>query len=158
MNEADGDEPVRTSDSANSAGLLCTLLLFAPFKTNPTKHAQAIVHPICLPLRLLLTNFGHLRNGCLVGPIQKLRLVVVDVLDFDDELRLGLQRPVRQAVAGLSTEDVLGLHLPVQPLDGMDVPCAVVNGEGGAGTLACQYILNGPVAFIHVRVKLWRCL
>lgn len=86
----------------------------------------------------------------MVGSIQKLRLVVVDVLDLDDKLGLGLQRPVRQAVSGLGTEHVLGLDLAVEPLDGVDVPRAVIDGEGGAGALARQDVLNGAVAFVHV--------
>lgn len=97
-----------------------------------------------------LTYFGHFGHRRLVRSVQKLRLVVVDVLDLYDELGLGLQRPVGQAVAGLGAEGVLGLHLPVQPLDGVDVARAVVDGEGGAGALAGQDVLNGAVAFVHV--------
>lgn len=103
----------------------------------------------------LLTYFGHFGHSCLVGPVQKPGLVVVDILDLYDELGLGLQRPVRQAVPGLGTENVLGLYLPVEPLDGVDVPRAVVDGEGGAGALARQDVLDGAVALIHVRVELW---
>ncbi len=126
----------------------------APFKINTlSMHRQQLsfcLHPsVCLHLHLL-TYFGHFGYRRLVGSIQKPWLIVVDVLDLYDELGLRLQRPVRQAVAGLSTEDVLGLHLPVQPLDGVDVPRAVIDGEGGAGALACQDVLNGAVAFIHV--------
>lgn len=55
----------------------------------------------------LLTYFGHFGYSGVVGPIQEPRLVVIDVLDLDDELGLGLQRPVRQPVAGLGPQDVL---------------------------------------------------
>lgn len=126
----------------------------APFKTNTLNmHRQQFSFHLQPSVRLRLprlTYFGHFRYSCLVGPVQKPWLIVVDVLDLYDKLRLGLQRPVRQAVAGLGAEDVLGLHLPVQPLDGVDVPRAVVDGEGGARALARQDVLNGAVAFIHV--------
>lgn len=91
----------------------------------------------------------------MVRPVREPGLVVVDILDLDDELGLGLQRPVCQPVSGLSSEDVLGLDLAVQPLDGVDVARAVVDGEGGTGAFARQDVLDGAVAFIHVRVELW---
>lgn len=101
-----------------------------------------------------VTYVGHLGHGRVVGPVRELGLVVVDVLDLHHELRLGLQRLVRQAVAGLRPQEVLGLHLAVQPLDGVDVPRAVVDGEGGAGALARQDVLDGAVASVHVGVEL----
>jgi len=36
----------------------------------------------------------------------------------------------------------------------VDVPGAVVDGEGGAGALAAQDVPDGAVAFVHVRVEL----
>lgn len=101
-------------------------------------------------LLIILTCLRHFWDGGPVGSVQEPGLVVVDVLDLDDELGLGLQGPVSQAVPGLSAEHVLGLHLPVQPLDGVDVARGVVDGEGGAGALARQDVLNGPVPFVHV--------
>lgn len=101
-----------------------------------------------------LTNLGHLGHGGDVGPVQEPGLVVVDVLDLDDELGLGLQWAVRLPVAGLGSQDVLRLDLTVQPLDGVNVACAVVDGEGGAGALARQNVPDGAVAFVHVGVEL----
>lgn len=145
---------METSNGDDSEGLLCTLL-FVSVAAISDKHAQgtfSFLSPsMCSPcFLLLLTYVGHLGHRCLVGTIWKLRLVVVDVLDLHDELGLGLQGPVRQAVACLRAEHVLGLHLAVQPLDGVDVPGAVVDGEGGARPLARQDVLNGAVTFVHV--------
>lgn len=100
------------------------------------------------------TYLGHLRHRRSIGSVQELGFVVVDVLDLDDELGLGFQRPVGEAVAGLSSQHVLSLDLTVQPLDGVDVARAVIDGEGGAGAFARQDVLDGPVAFVHVRVEL----
>ena len=110
--------------------------------------------PPPFPALAWLTDLGHLRYGGLVGPIQEAWLVVIDVLDLDDELGLGLQGPVRQPVASLGAEHVLGLDLTVQALDGVDVPCAVVDGERGARPFACQDVLDGAIAQVHVRVEL----
>lgn len=101
-----------------------------------------------------LTYLRHLRHSGEVGPVQEPGLVVIDVLDLDNELGLGLQWPVCLPVAGLGSEDVLRLNLAVQPLDGMDVACAVINGEGGSGALTRQDVPDGAVAFVHVRVEL----
>lgn len=60
--------------------------------------------PAFLPF---LTYIGHFGYSGAIGPIQESRLVVVDVLDLDDELGLGLQRPVGQPVAGLGPQDIL---------------------------------------------------
>lgn len=40
----------------------------------------------------------------------------------------------------------------------MDVAGAVIDGEGGAGALACQDVLDGAIALVHVRVELRRRL
>lgn len=132
----------------------CKLTAAATLKTNTTdvyrKQFNFSPCPSAFMSVYTRTYFGHFRHRRLVGSVQKPRLVVVDVLDLDDELGLGLQRPVCQAVTGLGTEDILGFHLPVQPLNGMDVPRAVVNGEGGARALTRQDVLYGAVPFIHV--------
>lgn len=137
MNEENRAQPERRDDPDDSSG--------PSVKTNTSN-----MHKHVRLLRPPLTYLGHFGHSCVVGPVQKPGLVVVDVLDLHDELRLGLQRHVRPAVAGLCAENVLGLYLPVQPLDGVDVPRAVVDGEGGAGAFARQDVLNGAVALIHV--------
>lgn len=105
----------------------------------------------CLSISLLtLTYFGHFWHGSCVWSIHKPWFIVIDVLDLDDELRFRLQGPVRQAVAGLGSEQILGLNLPVQPLDGVDVPCAVINGERAACSLTRQDVLDGAVPFVHI--------
>lgn len=70
----------------------------------------------------LLTNFGHLRDTGQVCVLCESRLIVIDVMDLNDELRLAFQRLICEAVDSFSVEDVVGLLLPVQPLGGVDVP------------------------------------
>lgn len=145
------------NEDSTLPGRVCPLSYVCLFVAWLSRHAQATglspspsVPLIMVVFSLPVTYLGHFGDRCLVGPIQEPWLVVVDVLDLDDELGLGLQGSVRQAVAGLCSEDVLGLHLPIQPLDGVNVPRAVVDGEGGACAFTCQDVLNGAVAFVHV--------
>lgn len=69
----------------------------------------------------VLTYVRHLGDSGHVQLLGKSGLVVVDVVDLNDELRLALQRLVSEAVDGFGVEDVVGLLLPVQPLGGVDV-------------------------------------
>lgn len=69
-----------------------------------------------------LTDVRHFRDRGHVRVLGKSRLVVVDVVDLDDELRLTLQCLVGEAVDSFGVEDVVGLFLSVQPLGGVDVP------------------------------------
>lgn len=73
-----------------------------------------------------LTDVGHLRDSGHVRVLGESRLIVVDVVDLDYELRLALQRLIGEAVDSFGVEDVVGLLLPVQPLGGVDVPRLLV--------------------------------
>lgn len=88
--------------------------------------------------------------------MEKARLTVVDVLHFDDELRLGLQQTVGGSIPGLGPQCVEGLLLPVQALCGMDVTCQLVDQEDGPCTLARDGVLDGAVTFVRIRVDLGR--
>lgn len=68
------------------------------------------------------TDVRHLRHGGHIRVPGEARLVVVDVVDLDDEIRFALQRLIGEAVDGFGVKDVVGLLLPVQPLGGVDVP------------------------------------
>ena len=101
-----------------------------------------------------LTHGGHLGHAGRVRPVQKARLVVVDVLHLDHELGLRLHGPGRGAVAGLGAQCVVGLGLAVQPLGGVDVARVLVDGEDGGGALARQHVLHLAVTPVNVRVEL----
>lgn len=68
------------------------------------------------------THIGPLRHVSVVGLVQELGGVVVNVLDLDDELGRRLQRSVGVPVHRLSHQRVLGSLLSVQGLGGMNVP------------------------------------
>lgn len=86
--------------------------------------------------------------------MQELWRVVVDVLDFDDELGRRFQRLVGLPVHCLGRQCVLGLLLAVQGLGGVDVARLVVDDEDGSGSFTGQDVLDVAVARVHVRVEL----
>jgi len=102
----------------------------------------------------LLTQLRHLGHRGIEGPAGEGGRVVVDVLHFDDELRLGLQRLLRVAVQRLGVQHVVRLALAVQALDGVNVARHLVDDEDGAGSVAAQDVADGAVAFVRVRVEL----
>lgn len=79
----------------------------------------------------LLTHRRHLGNSGCVRAIQESGLVVVDVLNLDDELRLGLHGLVGEPVQCLGSQCVVRLLLTIQPLGGMNVPSVLINNENG---------------------------
>lgn len=88
--------------------------------------------------------------------MEKAWFTVVDVLHFDDELRLGLQQTVGGSIPGLGPERVEGFLFSVQAFRGVDVTCQLVNQEDGPCTFARDGVLDGPVAFVRIRVDLGR--
>ena len=102
-----------------------------------------------------LTYWRHLRDTGRIRSFQEPGLVIVNVLDLDYELWLGLQRPAGEQVHGLGAQCVERLHLSVQALQGVDVPRRLVDGENGAGSLAGEGVLHYAVALVQVCVKLW---
>lgn len=118
--------------------------------TNPLKSdaAQAA--------RSLLTHRRHFGNPGGVGTVQEFGFVVVDVLDLDDELGLGLHGLVGEPVQRLGAQRVVGLLLAVQPLGGMNVASVLVDNENGTCPFARQDVLDGTISFINIRVKLVR--
>lgn len=96
-------------------------------------------------------QFSHTPN---VGSLQELGLAVVDVLDLDDKLRLGLQGFVTEAAPSLGSEGVVGLLLPVQSLRGVDVSRQLVDDEDRPRPLPGDGVLDGALALVGVRVDL----
>lgn len=114
---------------------------------RPSPQSPRIPQPTCGG------ELGHTAN---VGAVQEAGLAVVDVLHLDDELRLRLQQAVGGTVPSLGSQRIEGFLLTVQPLHGMDVTCQLIDQEDGAGALARDGVLDGPVTLIGVRVDLER--
>lgn len=114
--------------------------------------------PICFESRLKnlpsLTNFGHFWDTGKVDLLGKLWRVVIDVMNFNVELRVGLQLFIGVAIQHLSVQRVHGLLLPVQPLGGMNIAGLLVDQEQSAGSFSCQNVLHIALAFVHVGVQL----
>lgn len=102
----------------------------------------------------LLTHRRHFGNSCRVRAIQELGFIVVDVLNLDNKLRLGLHRLVAEPVQRLGAERVVGLLLPVQSLGSMNIPRVLINNENGTCPFAWQDVFDGTISFINIRVKL----
>lgn len=85
---------------------------------------------------LTRTRWTHLGDTGHVGLVLELRGVVVDVLDLNDELRLGLLRLVGPAVDGLSLKDIEGFFFPIQLPERPDFSGILVYLEHVAGSLS----------------------
>lgn len=95
-----------------------------------------------------LTNFCHLRHRCDEGSVCELGGIVINILNFNNELRLGLQGFVGIAVDGLGVENVMGFLLPVQTLGGVDVSRYLVDDEDSTRPFPAQDVSDGAVAFV----------
>lgn len=101
-----------------------------------------------------LTNRRHFGYLSIVRAIQELGLIVINILHFDNELRLWFDWQVGGAVSGLSSQRVVGLFLPVQTLRGMYVACVLIDGENGGRTFTCEHVFHFALTFVHIRMKL----
>ena len=70
------------------------------------------------------------------------RPVVVDIVNFDGEAGRRLQVLLSVLVYHEGDEVVLRELLPVQPLKGVHVPCALINLEDLAGRLSFELVLG----------------
>lgn len=95
-----------------------------------------------------LTHRGQLRHTSNVRRLQESGFTVVNILNLNDELRLGFQQSVRVSVSGLGTQCIKGLELPVQSLGGMDVPGELIDDEDGSGTLSGNGVFDGAITFV----------
>lgn len=104
--------------------------------------------------RSVLTDVRALRYGSRVHLLTEVRLVIVDVMELDDELRLRLQLLARPLVDHCGFEDVKGLLLPIQAAGGVEIPVALIDDEYAACSLTRQNILDQAVAVVLVGLEL----
>ena len=97
---------------------------------------------------------AHLGDAADVGLLLEHRGVVVDVLDLDDELGLGLHRLLGAPVDGLRLEHVEGLLLAVQLAAGAYLARVLVDLKGVAGALARQDVADAEAPAAVVRLQL----
>lgn len=76
-----------------------------------------------------LTHISHLGDCGCVNVLGEHWLVVIDVVDLDDEFRLGLYGSPCPSVNGLSAKDVNRFFFPVQSLRGLNVACVFIDNE-----------------------------
>lgn len=91
---------------------------------------------------MTLTDVRPLRYTASVNFFAELRLVIVDVVEFDGELGLGLQLLTCSFVDHCGSEDIKSLLLTIQAASGMQVTVILINDKDGTGTLAGQNILD----------------
>lgn len=90
----------------------------------------------------VLTYIRSLRYTTSVNLLSELRLVIIDVVEFDDELSLWLQLLTCPFVDHSGSEDIKSLFLPVQAAGGVQVAIILVYDKDGAGPLAREDVLD----------------
>lgn len=81
------------------------------------------------PHSVELTDISHLRDRGCINVLGEYWLIVIDVVDLDDELRLRLYGSPCPSVDSLSSKDVNGFFFPVQSLRGLNVACVFIDNE-----------------------------
>lgn len=76
-----------------------------------------------------LTDIRHFGNSGRVNLLGEYWFIVIDVMDLDDEFRLGLHGSPCFSVYSLSSKYVNRFFFPVQPLCGLYVPCVFIDNE-----------------------------
>lgn len=102
-----------------------------------------------------LTYIGHLLHRSNVGVFGEFRLVVIDVMDFDGELRWALQVTARYFIYGFGAERVGSFLLTVQPPGGMQVARVFINDKNTARSLSCKNVPYSAIFSVLIRVQLW---
>lgn len=102
----------------------------------------------------MLTDVGPLGHAADVHLLAELRLVVVDVVEFDDELGLGFQFLARLFVHHCGSEDVERLFLAVQAASGLQIAVILVEDKDGAGAFARQDVQHVAVVLVLVGLEL----
>lgn len=93
-------------------------------------------------MRAALTDIRPLRYTAGVNLFAELRLIIVDVVEFDDELSLWLQLLTCPFVDHCGFEDIKSLLLTIQAASGVQVTVTLINDKDGAGPLARQNVLD----------------
>lgn len=86
--------------------------------------------------------------------MEKLRWVVIYVLNFDNEFRRGFQRSVCVPIHSLSCQGVLSSLLPIQCLGCMDVPWFVINNKNNSCSFTWEDVFNVSISRINIWMKL----
>lgn len=107
-------------------------------------------------MKALLTDVGPLGYAAPVNLLTEMRLVIVDVVEFDRELRLWLQLLTCQFVDHGGPQDIKSLLLPIQAAGGVQVAIIHVNDKNGAGPLARENIPHQSIVVVLVRLELHR--
>lgn len=104
--------------------------------------------------RRVLTDVRPLWDGSCINLLTEVRLVVVDVMELDGELRLRLQLLPRPLVDHCGFEDIKGLLLPIQAAGGVKISVVLVNDEYVASSFTRQNILDQAIAVVLVGLEL----
>lgn len=89
----------------------------------------------------VLTNIRPLRNAGSVHLFAELWFVVIDVVEFDDELGLWLQFLTRPLVDHCGFEDIKGLLLSIKAARGVQIAVILIDDKDGASPLARKNVL-----------------
>lgn len=90
----------------------------------------------------------------MVRTLQEDWWIVVDVLNFYNELRRWFQGPVGGPIHSLSQQRILGFFFPVQRFGDMNISCLLVNHKDCACAFSGQHILDTALPVVHISVKL----
>lgn len=100
--------------------------------------------------RNTLTYIRPLRYAASVDLFAKLRLVVIDVVEFDGELSFWLQFLACALVDHGGPEDVKRLLFTIQASSGVQVAIILVDDKDGAGPLTREDVLDYTIAVVLV--------
>lgn len=100
----------------------------------------------------MLTDIRPLGYTADVHFLAELRLVVVDVVEFDDKLSLRLQSSACLFAYHCGSEDVRSLLLTVQAASGVQIAIILVDDKDSASAFARQDVPY--LAFVLVRLEL----
>lgn len=89
-----------------------------------------------------LTDIRPLRYTASVNVFAELRLIIIDVMEFDGELSLWLQLLTCPFVNHCGLEDIKSFLFPIQAASGMQVTIILIDDKDGAGPLTGQNILD----------------
>ncbi len=99
-----------------------------------------------------LTNFRHLRHSCDEGSVEEFGGVVINVLNFYNELWLWLQGFVGVEVDGLRVKNIMWFLFPVQTFGGVDVSRYLVDDEDTPCSFTAKDVPDRTIAFVWIRM------
>lgn len=102
----------------------------------------------------MLTDIGPLGYTADVHLLAELRLVVIDVMEFDDELGLRLQSPACLFAYHCGSEDVRSLLLAVQAPSGVQIAIIFVDDKDGASAFARQDVPHFAIVLVGLELQI----